>query len=140
MVRISDKKLIDLLEENSRRSFVSIANIFGVSETAIRKRVKNLERKGVIKRYTVDIDYKKIGLNVHALIGIDTTPESYIYVIESLKSMNEVKNLYSSTGDHMLMVETILKNSEELSNFVKKLEKIRGVTRVCPAILLEKLK
>ena len=140
MVRISNIELIKILEENAREPFVSIAKRFGVSETAIRKRVRKLEQEGIIKRYTVEVDYKELGFKIHALIGVDTLPESYLNVIEKLKSMDRVKHLYSSTGDHMLMIEAILKDSNELSEFVKQIESITGVTRTCPAILLEKLK
>jgi len=38
------------------------------------------------------------------------------------------------------MMEVWLRDSEELSKFVKKLEKIKGVTRVCPAVMLERIK
>ena len=140
MVRISNKELIDLLEKNARVSFVEIAKKFKVSDTAIRKRVKKLEKDGIIKRYTIEVDLRKLGFKFHALIGIDTQPENYVTIIEKLKNMEEVKSLFSSTGDHMLLVESWFKTSDELAKFVNKLEKMKGVTRVCPAILLEKLK
>ena len=40
----------------------------------------------------------------------------------------------------MILLECWFKDSDELARFVKRLESIRGVTRVCPAIILEKLK
>ena len=82
---------------------------------------------------------KKIGLEM-ALIGIDTKPEYYISTIEKLKEMDEVVNLYASSGDHMIMIDCWFKSSEELRKFIKTLESMEGVTRVCPAIILEKIK
>jgi len=140
MVRTSDLKIIEILRENSRTPYVKIAKILGVSETAVRKRVKKLEREGVIKRYTIEVDPKKLGFQIVALIGLDTKPERYISVIEELKSESKVVSLYSSSGDHMVLMECWFKNSDELSAFVKKLERMEGVVRVCPAIILEKLK
>lgn len=46
-----------------------------------------------------------LGYDIHALIGLDAKPERLFEVIETLKDMDEVSNLYSSTGDHVLMVE-----------------------------------
>ncbi len=140
MVRISEKKLLKILEENARMSFVKIGKKLGVSEAAVRKRVRKLEKNGVIKKYTIEVNPKKAGYEIVALIGLDTLPESFIRVLEILKKDKEVKHLYSCTGDHMLLAECWFEKHEELENFVKKLEKIKGVTRVCPAIILEKLK
>lgn len=77
---------------------------------------------------------------VRQQLGLDTKPENYIQTLEKLKEMEEVVSLYTSTGDHMLLIECWLKDSEELTKLVKKLGAIEGVTKICPAILLEKIK
>ena len=139
MVRISDIDLIKILEEDCRKPFTEIARKFKVSEAAIRKRIKKLLKFGIIK-FTLDVDYKKLGYNYVAIVGIDTYPEHLVKVIEMLKEDKEVKELYSSAGDHMLLVKVIFKNNDDLKNFVKKLEKNKMIKRVCPAIIVEKLK
>ena len=140
MVRFSDFELIKLLMKNSRTPYVKLGELLGVSETAIRKRVRKLEEEGVIKRYTIEVDPKKLGFKVNALIGLDTVSERFIAVIEELKAMEEVLGLYSASGDHMILLECWFKDSDELTRFVKRLESIHGVSRICPAIILEKLK
>ena len=140
MVRFSDFELIKLLMKNSRTPYVKLGELLGVSETAIRKRVRKLEEEGVIKRYTIEVDPKKLGFKVNALIGLDTVPERFIAVIEELKAMEEILGLYSASGDHMILLECWFKDSDELARFVKRLESIHGVSRICPAIILEKLK
>lgn len=140
MVRFSNLELINLLKENSRISYVKLAKKFGVSETAVRKRIKLLEKEKVIRKYTIDADYRKMNLNVHALIGVDATPQDYISVMEGLKRIGLISSLYTSTGDHMLMIECWLNDSAALAGFVKKLQAIKGVTKVCPAIMLEKIR
>ena len=140
MVRISNLEIVRQLKENARMSFVDLARHFGVSETAVRKRVKGLEEKGVIRKYTIDVDPKKIGFDVDAVIGIDARPEKYIQILEKLRGMKEVMRLCSSTGDHMLMIECWFENSGGLVKFVKALEKIDGVTKVCPALINENMK
>ncbi len=139
MVRLSNKKIIDELVKNGRISYVDLAKKFDVSETAIRKRISKLEENDIILGYTVEIDPKKLGYNVNALVGLDTEPEDYFSVIEKLKDFDEILKLYSSNGDHMLMIEAWFKDSNDLSGFVKKLNNISGVKRVCPANILERL-
>ena len=126
--------------ENSRRPYVELARILGVTEAAVRKRIKRLEERKVIRRYTIDVDPKKLGYEVVGIIGLDTAPEHYLRVMEDLKKCEEVVNLYSTSGDHMLIAECWFKNSGQLSEFIKKLEQTEGVKRICPAIVLEKLK
>jgi len=121
-------------------SFVEIAKRLGVSETAVRKKLQKLEELGVIRRYTVEVDPRKLGFNIIALIGLDTAPESYIRVIDVLRKDDRIVKMYSSSGDHMILIEVWFRDSEEMSEFVKKLNDMEGVTRVCPAILIERLK
>ena len=91
-------------------------------------------------RYTIEVDLKKLGFEVNVLIGLDTRPEDYISVLEKLKEMDEVMSLYSSSGNHMILMKCWFRSSKELADFIKTLKGIRGVTRVCPAIILEKIK
>lgn len=140
MVRFSDLDLIKILLENARMPYVKIAERLGVTETAVRKRIAKLEREKVIERYTVQVDPRKLGFEIDALIGVDTMPEHFLHVLQHLKNMSEVISLYSSSGDHMILAECWFRNSAELTEFVKRLESLEGVTRVCPAILLEKIK
>lgn len=140
MVRISNLKLIEILRENSRTPFLRIAEALGVSEAAVRKSVRKLERDGVIKKYTVEVDPRKLGFEISALIGLDTKPESYLSVLEKLKGMKEAVSVYATSGDHMILIECWFRSANELIEFCKKLESTHGVTRVCPAIILEKVK
>jgi len=139
MVRISDIELIMELEKNSRVPFVKIARKFKVSEATVRKRIKKLLKNEVIK-FSLEVNYKKLGYSVTALIGIDALPEHLVKVIEVLKNDKDVKELYSSAGDHMLLAKVVFKTSEELNRFVKKLENNKMINRVCPAIIIERLK
>lgn len=138
-MRISNIDLIRELEKNSREPFTEIARKFNVSEAAIRKRIKKLLQLGII-RFSVEVNYKKIGYNNLAIVGLDAKPEYFISVLEMLKKDRDIKELYSSTGDHMIMVKVVFKSSRELNTFIKKLERNKAITKVCPAIILERIK
>lgn len=140
MVRISNIRIIEILQRNSREPFVKIAKELEVSETAIRKKIKKLEKDGIIRRYTIELNPRKLGFQVDALIGMDTEPEYFIPTINKLKRMRKIIHLYSSSGDHMILMRCWFKNSDELGSFIKKLYSIKGVKRICPAIILEEIK
>jgi Lrp/AsnC family transcriptional regulator for asnA, asnC and gidA len=139
MVRISDIDLIRELEKDCRKPFTEIAKKFKVSEAAIRKKVKKLLKLGII-RFSLDVDYKKLGYNYVAIIGIDVLPEHFVKIIEMLKEDKEVKELYTSTGDHMILAKVVFRTNEELKEFVKRLEKNKMIAKVCPAIIVERIK
>ncbi len=144
MVRISDRRpdtsarLLEMLEKDGRITFSELARRLGVSEAAVRKRVKRLEREGVIKGYCARVDPKKLGFEIHAVIGMDVRPDKLIAVIRSLKEMKP-KSLYLCAGDHTVLFEAWFRNSGELERFVETAESLEGVSRVCPSVLLEKI-
>ncbi len=105
--------------ENSRTPIMKIAEKLGVSETAIRKRIRKMEKDGTIKKYTVEIDPRKLGYNAIALIGLDTVPEKLITTIDRLKEEKDIIHLYSVSGDHMIPAECWFRNFDEMKDFNK---------------------
>jgi len=134
-----DKKILDLLKNNAKIKYTKIAELLNISETGVRKIIKKLEKEGIIQKYTIEIDYKKLGLNV-SLIGLDVEANKLLSVIEKLKEVKNVNKIYVTSGDHDIIVEFIYKDQEELNNFVKTMEKTEGVIRVCPAIIVNEIK
>ena len=134
-------KIIEIFRNDARTPFTEIARKLHVSEATIRKRVKTLEKTGVIKGYTIIVDPAKMGFNTVALIGINTNPDMFLSVAEKLTMFDEVRFVATSTGDYMIMAEVWTRNGKELSSIIsEKIGKLQGITHIRPAILLEKLK
>jgi len=55
-----DFKILSILNENARANFVSISNKVSLTPNGIIKRVKNLEKRGIIEGYTTSIDWEKL--------------------------------------------------------------------------------
>jgi Lrp/AsnC family transcriptional regulator for asnA, asnC and gidA len=136
-----DLKILKMLEEDGRRSFTDIAEKLKVSESTVRKRVMALQRKGILKKFTIKVDPAKIGIKTVAFVGIDVDPTRLLQVAQELCNFKEVKWVATSTGDHMLMTEIWTSDGRELTKLIsEKIGIIEGVKKVCPAIILEKLK
>jgi Lrp/AsnC family transcriptional regulator for asnA, asnC and gidA len=136
-----DLKILKLLEEDGRLAFMDIAKKLRLSESTIRKRVQALKENGVIKRFTVEIDPAKIGLNTVAIVGIDVDPPKLLEVAQKLCDFKEIRCVATSTGDHMIMTEIWTKDGRELTRLIsEKIGPIEGVKKICPAIILERLK
>ena len=137
----TDKNILDLLRKNARMPFLKIAKELNFSESTIRNRVHNLEDKGIIKKYSAQVDPIKLGYSSVAFVGIDVQPEKFLYVAKKLTEFENVKMVATTSGDHMIMTEIWGEKAAELRNFIsERIEKISGVVRTCPAIINETLK
>ena len=136
-----DMKILNILMKDGRKPYTEIAKELGTSESSIRKRVRKMEDEGIIKGYKVEVEPSKIGYNVVALTGFDTNPEDFLTVANKLCEFDEIKKVWTSTGDHMIMTEIWARDGRELSEILfNKVGKIEGIKKVCPAIILEQLK
>lgn len=136
-----DEKIIEMLRENARKPFTEIAEELDVSEATVRKRVQNLEENEIIKKYTINVDTEKIGYNTLTLLGLDVEPDKLLEACEKIAEVEEVKKVYTATGDHMIMSEVWAKDNTHLSEILShKIGEIDGVKNLCPAIILEEIK
>lgn len=141
MVDDVDRKILEILEEDSRRAFTDIADHLNVSEATIRNRVRAMEEKGVIKKYTIEVEPSELGYDTVAIIGIDIEPENLLEVSNILSDYERVKFVATSAGDHMIMFEVWAEGNKDLGKFIsEEIGEIEGVKNICPAIILEKVK
>lgn len=136
-----DLKILEMLDEDGRAAFTSIAKRLKSKESTIRKRVLALREKGVIKKFSVVIDPAKIGLNTMAIVGMDVEPPMLLEAAQKLCEIPEIRFVATSSGDHMIMTEIWTRDGRALAELLsKRIGAIEGVRKICPAIILEKLK
>lgn len=141
MLDETDIGILEILRKNARTPFLNIAKKVRISESTVRKRVKELEKEGIIKKYSAIVEPSKLGYGSVALVGIDVKPEKFLDVAKKLTEYDNIRFVATSSGDHMIMTEIWMENSSGLRDFISaKIEGIEGVTRTCPAILMERLK
>jgi len=140
MLDETDTKLLWMLKENARIPFLEMAKRLRISESTIRNRVNNMEKNGIIKKYSALVEPSRIGYSV-AIVGIDVMPEKFLDVAKKLTEFDSVRFVATSSGDHMLMTEIWMESASKLRDFISnEIGRIDGVTRTCPAIINEKLK
>lgn len=141
MIDDKDAKIIEILKQDARTKYTEIGRQLKITETAVRKRINKLKKEAIIKKFTIVISPEKLGYSTVAQVGIDIVPESFLNAVKTISSYDEVKEMYISSGDHMVMAEVWEENQEKLNNFIsEKINTIEGVKKVCPAIILEKVK
>ena len=132
-----DKKIINILKINARESASSIAESINLSIPATSDRIKKLEDSKIIKGYYAEIDSRKIGLNLSALITIISESSSnYGKIIKFANQSDEIVECYATTGrgSHILIIET--KNTESLEKLLRKIQSWPNVIRTETQIIL----
>jgi len=135
-----DLEIIKMLENNARMPLTRIAEKVGMSDVAIRKRLKRLEDEGIIKGYRLRLDHSKLGYRARAIIGFNVEAARLLEVIKALTELPEVKFLAVTSGDHMVIVDYWAKDNIELEKFVNEIKNKYGARDVMPSLVLEMIK
>jgi DNA-binding Lrp family transcriptional regulator len=131
----TDLKLLRLLSDDSRRTLRELGREVGLSISAVRKRVEKLERKGVIKRHTVAVDYRKLGLGLTAFLNLEVDPKELGNLIRQLSHYREVCEIHRITGSHNLLVKVRSKDVNSLNKFLEKITNSSGSVRDLETLL-----
>ena len=135
-----DREILRMLQDNSRVAFKRIAEKVGVSEATIFVRVKNLKKKGVIKRFTAIVSPELLGKSLTAFVLINSEPKKLENVLETLSDMDDVYEVYDVTGAYYIIAKIRTENKESLAKIIDRIGMIDGVTRTETAIVLKSVK
>ncbi|MBA4718909.1 MAG: Lrp/AsnC family transcriptional regulator [Nitrosopumilus sp.] len=132
-----DQKIIEYLKENSRESFVDIGKKLKLSESAVRRRVKNLLGSGVIKKFTLELGEEN-ATSAIVLVSVDSATDTS-KVSMKLTKLEGVKTVYEITGQYDITVIISAATIAEINNSIDALRKIPGVVDTNTVIILKKV-
>ncbi|RCW69831.1 Lrp/AsnC family transcriptional regulator [Saliterribacillus persicus] len=136
-----DKKILELLAQNGRMSYVDIGKELELSRVAVRERVNQLIDAGVIEGFSAIINSEKVGKKVSAFFEVDCEPASLVNVAESLADNPSVASCYQMTGPSTLHMHVLVEDFTKLESFInEELYSLNGITRVESHILLRRFK
>lgn len=135
-----DLKILDQLYRDGRASFAEIGRKLGVSENTIRFRFNRMLKTGVIRRVTVLVDHTKLGLKNSAALMLKIEPTHLEAVLNELKDMREVYNIYQLSGDYDAIAVVIGRDLEHVQEIVDRIKKIRGVSSINTLVTLRVVK
>ena len=132
-----DEKIIGYLKEDSRESFVDIGKKLKLSESAVRRRVKNLVDSKTISKFTIEIGEDNFTSAI-VLVSVDSATDTS-KVSAKLAKLEGVKTVYEITGQYD--ITTILRGASiaEINNSIDALRKISGVVDTNTVIILRKV-
>ena len=139
-----DKKIIKILKNNSKATLQIISDQINLSIAPTARRINQLEAKGIIKNYTVNIDENSLGFKFPAFIFISLERQqskNFDKFEEKILSFPEVVECWLMTGTKDYLIRIAVNDVEEFENFLtKKLTVIEGVSSVESSIPLRRVK
>jgi Lrp/AsnC family transcriptional regulator, regulator for asnA, asnC and gidA len=122
-----DLAIIKSLQQDGRRSYGSLAESVGLSETAVRRRTQRLIDAKIMRIVAVP-DAAHLRKTVGATIGVFTNGDSS--VIPGLDAMPEIDYIVSTLGRYNIIVEAKCSSNEELLELTDRMLALPGITGV----------
>ena len=120
-----DRKIVMLLLKDARASFKTMAAEVGLTAPACAERVRRLTDEGVIKGFSAEVDWNRLGLPINALIRIGAAAEHGKGLLNAFK---DTPNVMRVTGADSYVVHARTASSEELEAVINKIGSYGTVT------------
>jgi len=133
MIKIdnTDKKILKILQEQGRITTKELAQKIHLSNTPVYERIKKLEKSGVIRKYTAEIDPEKIGKGTTIFIMASLNKHTKDVVDQfkkQLMSFPEVMEFFYISGNHDAMLKIMVDGMNEYKTFIE--EKLSQVENI----------
>ena len=141
---IIDRKLLSLLQKDSKVTTKKLSLQLDLSVTAVYERIKKLERVGVIEKYVAVINKEKINKSFVVLCDIKLVQHSneYITKFESeVIQLEEVLECFNVSGDYDYILKVVVKNMKAYRDFINtKLTKLQHIGSTHSTFIISELK
>ncbi|MEM8775483.1 MAG: Lrp/AsnC family transcriptional regulator [Pseudomonadota bacterium] len=139
-----DKKILQSLSADSRQSIEKLSEEVCLSPTPVRRRVKKLEDDGIIQRYTLNVDMKKLGyaLTVFAFVKLQGRDRVTLARFEEkICDLKEVSNCALVTGQHDYLLTMRFETMEVYNTFLRNvLAELPGVFGIETSVMIAPVK
>jgi len=136
----TDKKILDILIDDSRLSLRQIAKKADISVATVMNHINNLEKEKIIKKYTAKLDYEKIGYDVEVMIEIRISKGKLFEVEKKITMDPNVFAVYDVTGAFDALVLARFPTRRKMDNFLKKIQTYEFVERTETRLILRTMK
>jgi len=125
---IIDIQILELLRENARLRLKDIALHLNLTPASVKYRIDRLIESGIIHKFTILIDQKKIGYDILVFLIIYAASKNYISsIVQYLKQFPEISKITVLMGDPDIISEV---NVTDMKNFIEFLKKISQIEEI----------
>ena len=132
-----DKRILEVLEKNSRTPLRKISKQVKIPPSTVYGRIKRFRKRGVVRRFVTILNPKALGFLVLAFVFIKARAGMCSTVAEGLKEYPEILEIYEVTGDWDIIIKVIMRSYEELNTFLNKISGIKDVESTCTMVVFK---
>ena len=129
-----DREIIKILKEDSRAGYITIGKQIGLSEGAVRKRIKALSDVGVIRKFTIKLGVAE-GAEAVALLSVNPSHPTQ-EVSNRIRGIPNVETLYEVTGEYDIIAVISGLNVVEVNECIEKIRRVEGIMKTNTMIVL----
>lgn len=118
-----DKKIIRELQQNARLTNQELAERVNLSPSPCLRRVRNLEKSGILHRYVAIIDQEKYGILINAFVNVKLNKpsnDSIKLFEQTIKDFDEVLECYLMSGTNDYLLRVVSKDLQSYEEFIRK--------------------
>lgn len=136
-----DKRILRLLQEDSRLSYRKMAEIIGVSVSTVSERVNRMLKGGIIKGFTVLYDPEDMGLDSSIAVFVRVKPGVDAQRVgEEISQLSRVCYVYNITGEFAIFAIARFSSKGEANTLLNEISAISGVESINSAWILNTIK
>lgn len=143
-IDIFDRRILKELQRDGRISNVDLAKAVGLSPSPCLRRVRDLEKSGIIDRYGAILNQGAAGLplSVFVQVTLERQVETALETFERIIAHRpEVLEAYLMTGDSDYLLRIVVPNVSDYEIFLKDhLTRIPGVASIKSSFALNRVK
>jgi len=141
MLDNTDKKILNILQENGRTKRSVLAEEVGLSLPSLSERLNKLEEKGIIEGYFTKVNRKAFGLDIMAFITvIMESSKNYNDLTDHVKKTPEILECHSVLGEGSHILKVLVKDTTSLEKLLSKIQSWPGVIRTLSSFVLSTIK
>ena len=143
MIDEKDRRILDELMQDARKSVVDISNDLGIPRATVQERIQRLKESGVIRKFVAIPDYSRLGRPVTAIILVSFMPGtvSQRELGEQISRLPRMDEVHLITGEWDIMLKVRAESMDELGKMVlDKLRAMKGVMRTVTCVCFNTLK
>ncbi|MFQ5893072.1 MAG: Lrp/AsnC family transcriptional regulator [Nitrospinota bacterium] len=137
-----DRQILELLQQDGRRTNLDIAQTVGLSAPSVSERIKKLTLGGYIKRYVALLDPKRVRRDTTAFISVMLSRPRYAEgFIESIMEIADVLECHHITGEYSYLLKIRTGDTDSLGELIsERIRAIEGVTGTRTNVVLGTVK
>lgn len=132
----TDRLLLQALQQDARQRLEDLAKLVRLAPSSVHDRLRRLERDGVLRRWTIELDHAAVGLGVLAFVGVRAT-KSCSALMPAFEKVAAIEECHSVAGELSMLLKVRVADTPALLHFVESLRQIPGIEQTETTVVLQ---